>query len=275
MGMESSLLDGTPKFAFNIWDMNSAKAVIDAAREQKRAIILQTSENIYQQIPKKQVREFITGYSEDQQVRVWLQLDHCRDMGVLMDAVDHGWDIVMIDASDREIGENIRITNQAAEYAHARGALAEAEVGQVRGAEDDIRSLVNQVAAKEDIDRFVEEAHMDLIAVAFGNLHGIYKGEPKLHYDLIDYTSARTAKPFVVHGGSGLPDEALRRLLRIKNVKKINISTDVKLAYRRGILKAREAGRLGADGFQPVIVERYIGDEIKGLVKRKLGLLSD
>lgn len=262
-------------FAFNIWDLNSAKAVMDAAGEADKNLILQTSESIYRKIPQKQMREFVTSYSESLNRKIWLQLDHCRDMEVLQDAIRNQWDIVMIDASDKALADNIAITNQVAQYAHEKGVLVEAEVGQIKGAEEEIQCTQENVAAKEEIEKFLKETEADLIAVAFGNAHGIYKGEPILHYELVEYTAALTKKPFVVHGGSGLTDEILTRLLHYENIKKINISTDVKMAYRRGIQKAYQNGSFREEGFQAIRIENDIHDEIKKMAEEKLKLLDE
>lgn len=265
--------DNTQTFAFNIWDINSAKAVMDAAFERGKDIILQTSANIYGSIPQRQMREFVTSYSNEMKLKVWLTLDHCKEPDVIRDSIDKGWDIVMFDASDKELIQNIKMTNEIAQYAHDKSVFVEAEVGKVSGVADDISVIGQNVAKTEDIDKFLEETDVDLIAVAFGNAHGIYKGEPFLQYDLIEYTRRKTKIPFVVHGGSGLSDEIVRKLLSFENVKKINISTDIKMAYRLGILHALNSN-FQKDSFQPTSVEKSIHDEIKKTAIHKLELLD-
>ncbi len=260
-------------FAFNIWDINSAKAVIDAAFEKRKNIVLQTSASIYSSIPQKQIREFVTSYANEKKVTVWLNLDHCKDAAVIKDAIDKGWDLVMIDASDKDLDQNIAITNAITQYAHEKSVLVEAEVGKISGTGEN-RSVIEQnVAKKEDIARFLNETNVDMIAVAFGNAHGKYKGEPFLQYDLIEYTGKIAKIPFVVHGGSGLSDKVLRKLLSFRNVRKINISTDLKTAYQQGIMHALDSGHL-KDNFQPVCVEKNIYDEIKKVAACKLDLLD-
>lgn len=263
-----------PVFAFNIWDIDSARAVIDAANEESRNVILQTSAGVFRDIPRRQLREFVASYTEKMDIQVWLHLDHCKDFRTIKEAIENGWDIVMFDGSDEKITDNIKKTNQITEYAHGRNVLVEAEIGQVGGVEEDIAALQGRVASKEDIDLFIKETDVDLIAAAFGNAHGIYKGEPALHYELIEYTANATKKPFVVHGGSGLSDETIRRLLGFPNVKKINISTDVKMSYRQGIIKAYERGMFSEEGFQAVKIEKQIYSEIKSMARRKIGLLN-
>lgn len=272
--MKNYLLEEKNVFAFNIWDMNSAKAVIDAAAKQQKNVILQASTSVYEKMPKQQMRDFVRSYSEEKNVKAWLHLDHCKKQELIKEAVGYGWDSVMIDASDKELSENIRITNEITAYAHDRNVLVEAEVGQVKGVEDDIDMRDGAVASRQEISRFLEETNIDMIAVAFGNAHGVYYGTPKLHYDLIEYTTGQTDIPFVVHGGSGLNDETLKKLMAIHNVKKINISTDVKLAYRKGIMQAFCDGKLEEGGFQAVTVEQYIQSAIREMAESKLALLG-
>lgn len=260
-------------FAFNIWDINSAKAVMDAAAEMEKNVILQTSASIYKQLAKKQLRDFIDGYAEEKTIKVWLHLDHCSEEEMIYDAISHHWDSVMIDASQQHLSDNINITNRITAYAHERQVLVESEVGQVRGTEDDIIFKNEKIASEDDIKQFLKETNVDMLAVAFGNAHGVYQGTPDLHYELIEYTGMLTPKPFVVHGGSGLSDEILSKLITMENVKKINISTEVKLAYREGILQAMKEEKLAEDNFQAIKVESCIQKAIGDMVKRKLALI--
>lgn len=260
-------------FAFNIWDINSARAVIDAAADMDKDVILQISAGIYEKITPMQLREFVTSYTEDLTINAILHLDHCGNEKMIMDAIHNGWDMVMIDASAKEIDENISVTNRIAQYAHERGVLVEAEIGQVRGVEDNISVENDKVADRKDITKFLKHTDIDYIAVAFGNAHGLYKGTPRLHYELIEYTGTVSSKPFVVHGGSGLDNNTLKELLSFENVKKINISTDVKLAYKQGIQNAIKDNMFERQEFQAVMVEQYIYEEIGNLVKGKLRLL--
>lgn len=262
-------------FAFNIWNIDSAKAVIDAAAEKKVNVILQTSSSVFEKIGKRQLREFVSSYAVDQGIRAWLHLDHCRKTELVKEAVESAWDSVMIDASDRTLEENIAVTNKMTDYAHKQGVLVEAEIGQIKGVEDEISCGRPQTASIEDIDRFLQETEMDMIAAAFGNSHGIYQSEPKLHYEIVEYITGKTEIPFVVHGGSGMSDNAVRRLLDIRNVRKINISTDVKLAYREGIMTAYENGLMDQEGFQAVAVEQLIHESIGSIVRSKLSLLPE
>lgn len=256
-------------FAFNIWDFESAQAVIDAAASIKQNVILQTSVGIYERLCKKVFVEFIKEYSCFRGIQAWLNLDHCKDKKILFSAVDSGWDMVMADGSTMNLKDNIIFCNEIISYAHKSGVLVEAEVGAVKGIEDDLSVQQESIAQPKEIKRFLSKVDADFIAVAFGNAHGEYKVAPKLHYDLVEYTTSITSKPFVVHGGSGLSDEVIKKLVSIKGVGKINISTDLKLAYKRGLERAYR------EWSQPINASEMIRDEIFNTTVSKMKLLDD
>ncbi len=254
-------------FAFNIWDFESARAVIDAAASIRHDVILQTSTEIYKVLPAHVFSNFVKLYAADRGIHAWLNLDHCKEKKTIFNAVNSGWDMVMADGSSLPIQQNIDFTNEIISYAHANGVLVEAEVGQVKGVEDDVIVRKDTIASREDITDFLHKTDVDFIAVAFGNAHGEYKVEPNLHYDLVEYTTSITDKPFVVHGGSGLSDEILTKLIHIPGVKKLNISTDLKMAYKRGIEKANRSWS------QPINASKIIHDEIMSESAAKMKLL--
>ena len=262
-------------YAFNIWDVGSAKAVIDAASKLKRNVILQTSASIYEKIDIKAIRYFVTYYSKEKNIRAWLHLDHCKKMNIIDSAIINGYDSVMIDASSFPLNENIKITNEVVKKAHSKGVIVEAELGQIRGVEENIAYDKNDYISLNDIDEFIENTNMDMLAVAFGNAHGAYKGTPKLNYEIVRYVTSKTDIPFVVHGGSGLSNDILKELMSIKGVNKINISTDVKMAYRDGILKALEQKLFDEDGFQALCIEDNIYNSIKKMAESKIKLLDE
>ncbi len=261
------MLNNGQYFAFNIWDFESARAVIDAAASIQHDVILQTSTGIYKALPAGVFSNFVKSYAANQGIHAWLNLDHCKERETIFHAVNSGWDMVMADGSSLPIQQNIDFTNEVVSYAHSRGVLVEAEVGQVKGIEEDIIVRQDTIASKEEIAEFLHRTDVDFIAVAFGNAHGEYQAEPKLHYDLVEYTTSITDKPFVVHGGSGLSDEILTKLIHIPGVRKLNISTDLKMAYQRGIEKASKSWS------QPISASKIIHDEIMSETVAKMKLL--
>lgn len=267
----------TPKsqqyFAFNIWNIESTKAILDAAAIQKQNVILQTSMKAFSNMDKEELRFFVTNYARRKGINAYLHLDHCKRMDYIEEALRCNWDSVMIDASDKSLDENIRITNEVCAMSKERHVLVEAEVGQLNGVEEDIAVVEAGIAKIEDVEKFIRTTDADMLAVAIGTAHGLYKGVPNLHYDLIGDIKKITDMPLVVHGGTGLTEEMFLKLLSYANVKKINISTDVKLAYRQGIDNAYTAGMMEKNGFNPLKVTDYIHWEIVDMATEKMELL--
>ncbi len=261
-------------FAFNVWSIPSAKAVMDAASQLKCDIILQTSMKAFQQLDIEEFHAYVKSYSQKKKINTYLHLDHCRTLDWIHTAIEYGWDSVMIDASDKPLDENIRFTNEVADLAARKGVLVEAEVGQIRGQEDEISSVEAGIARMEDIDRFVKNTRIDMLAAAIGTVHGQYKGVPNLHYQMISEINEITDIPFVIHGGSGLSDEILSRLLSYRNVKKINISTEVKLAYKCGIEESIYKNGVEKSGFDPLVINSQIHASIQNMTTDKLRLLG-
>lgn len=261
-------------FAFNIWSIESAKAVIDGASKIGKNVILQTSVKSFQMLDKEEIRSFITGYMNKKNVRVYLHLDHCKDLKYIKEAMEYGWDSVMIDASTMSLEDNIEITNTACEMAKKYGVLVEAEIGQIFKCRDDIDDTEEKIAKIEDIEIFVRNSEIDILAAAVGTAHGLYRSTPKIHYDLIEKISKFTSLPLAIHGGTGLTDEMLLKLLSYKNVKKINISTNVKMAYRYGIIESIQRGYMDMDGFDPLKVVGQIHDSLERMTMNKLKLLK-
>lgn len=260
-------------FAFNIWSIESAKAVIDAASQMKCNIILQTSMKAFEQIDKKEFYAFVRSYEQKKGIRAYLHLDHCKEMDFIQEAAECGWDSVMIDASDKPLSENINITNKVVKLVRKKGILVEAEVGQICGQEDEVTSVGTGIAKMDDIEKFIKSTDIDMLAAAVGTVHGLYRGVPDIRYDMLDEIGRITDIPLVIHGGTGLTNEILLKMLIYKNVKKINISTDVKLAYKRGIEESIQMGVMEQNGFDPLKVEWFIHDEIQNMVMNKLKLL--
>ena len=275
--MAKKMYDGDAvRFAFNIWDFTSARAVLEAAQEAGQDVILQTSAGIYHELPQEELRSFVTSYAERLGINAWLNLDHCRDEQMVRDAMDKGWDSVMLDMSQKSLAENIAAVNRLHAYAQSKAhrPYVEAEVGILQGTEEDITSIESHIATRTDIDKFAEQASFDALAVAFGNAHGTYRTKPELHYDLVEYAAAKSGRPFVVHGASGLTEEALMKLAAIKGVRKINISTDLKLATWQGYKSAERNGWLEEEGFQPVRVQQCVYEAVKDKAVEKMLMLK-
>lgn len=216
--------------AFNIVDGTSARAVVKAAEDRKRPVILQTSVGTVTYYGARILGAMIHSLRRDAEVPVFLHLDHCRSVRLAKECVEAGWDSIMIDASALPFRENIQLTREAADYAHSRGAFAEGELGIIEGVEEEISAGEGKLADYQECLEFVEESHIDFFAPAIGTAHGVYRKAPQLNFDLVKALGKELEQPIVCHGGTGLSDETFRRLITLK-VAKINVSTALKHSY--------------------------------------------
>jgi len=218
-----------PAAAINILNYNTAKAVIEAAERAGRNVIVQPSTGTVRRYGVAPMFRMLDGLRRDAKVKVAIHLDHCTDTELAKACVDAGWDAVMMDFSALPMEENIQKTAEMVSYAHARGVAVEGEVGVISGVEDDISHETAHPATYEDTMDFIRKTGVDAIAPSIGTAHGVYKGVPKLDFELVERLGKENT-PIVVHGGTGLPVEVFHRLASL-GAAKINISTALKKVY--------------------------------------------
>lgn len=222
--------------AFNVNNMEIVQAIIEAAEETQSPVILQASQGGL----KYAGVEYIAGLgkiaAQNASVPVAIHLDHGTDFEQIMQCIRHGFTSVMIDASKYPLDENIAMTKKVIEVAHSVGVSVEAELGKIGGTEDDITVSDRDATFTdpEEAKRFVEETGVDSLAIAIGTAHGPYKGEPKLDFDRLETIRKTIDTCIVLHGSSGVPEEALRKAISM-GVSKINIDTDVRMAFAKGV----------------------------------------
>jgi tagatose 1,6-diphosphate aldolase GatY/KbaY len=234
--MFPALKDGYAIGAFNITDLVQFEAVIDAAVEKKAPVIVQTSVKPSQFHGADLLVAIYRNIAESAPVPVCLHLDHCTTVDYCNKCSDAGYTNIMIDASKQSFEENIRQTKEVVDYAHSVGNISvEGELGTVGGVEDQIKVAEDeaQLANPEKCVEFVERTGVDIFGPAIGTAHGVYKTKnPKVDFErmatinkMLNGNGIKT--PLVVHGGTGLPDDYIEKLLDAGGAK-FNVSTELK-----------------------------------------------
>lgn len=164
-------------------------------------------------------------------VPVAVHVDHGRDVAEVRRCLETGFTSVMVDGSALPFGENVAQAREVVAMAYPAGALAEAELGPLVGLED---AALPQDASQaytdpREAERFVRESGVHALAVAIGNVHGFYKGEPHLDLDRLRQIAERTAIPLVLHGTSGLPDDLVGQAIAL-GIRKLNANAEVRAA---------------------------------------------
>lgn len=222
--------------------------VCRAAQNQKAPILVQISSNELRwfSLTAKQFADAFYKAVEDISVPVVLHLDHTYDPQTVFEAIDAGFQSVMIDGSKLPYEENIALTRQVVEYAHPRGVAVEAELGNIGGADKLETGGDEQLYTVPDqVPDFIARSGCDSLAVSIGTAHGVYPVKnPKIDIERLKQIRALVSTPLVLHGGSGLPQETVQRTIKldgIGGIAKINIATDLELAFQKELGVGRMA----------------------------------
>ncbi len=221
---------------FNINNLEWTQAVLEATKENNAPVILGVSEGAMKYMGGfKVVSAMVNSLIETLDVTqpVALHLDHGSSFESCKEAIDAGFSSVMIDGSKLPIDENIAVTKQVVEYAHAKGVSVEAEVGCVGGNEDGVVGGVKYADANE-CKRIVDEAGIDALAAALGSVHGEYHGEPVLGFKEMEEIRDLTNMPLVLHGGSGIPEHQIKKSIELGHCK-INVNTECQQAFTKRV----------------------------------------
>ncbi len=248
--------------AFNVNNMEIIQGIVDAVKDENAPVILQVSAGARKYARPAYLMKLVEAAILDTGIDICLHLDHGEDFEICKKCVDDGFTSVMIDASKHEFAENIRITKEVVEYAHAHGVVVEAELGKLAGVEDNIK--VSGAAATftvpEEAAEFVAKTGVDSLAIAIGTSHGAYKfkGDPYLDFERLKEIHALIPEtPLVLHGAStvipefvakcnqyggkipgaqGVPEDMIREATKY-GICKVNIDTDLRLAMTAEVRK--------------------------------------
>ena len=194
--------------AFNVNNMEIIQGIVDAAAEEKSPVILQASSSAIKYARINYLMKMVEAAVEEHpEVLVALHLDHGPDFETCRMCVDSGFTSVMFDGSKYDFEENVRLTKEVVDYAHAHGVVVEAELGKLAGIEDDVNvdSSDAMYTDPEQAKEFVERTGCDSLAIAIGTSHGAYKfkGEAKLRFDILAKIKELIPNtPIVLHGAS-------------------------------------------------------------------------
>ena len=226
---------------FNIFDAYGVDGIFEALEEKRAPTILGYYSGSFEQPNAGALCGYIQTRFKNSSVPVSLMLDHGASFEQCVKAMRYGFTDVMYDGSQLPLEDNIRNTRLVVQAAHAVGVSVEAELGHVGlGKEYDVYGGKRLGFTDPNlVERFVEETGIDSLAIAFGNAHGLYYGEPRLDLDLLYTVHQRVNIPIVMHGGTGLVDDQYRQVVAA-GIAKINLATVIlQEATRRMILESQ------------------------------------
>jgi ketose-bisphosphate aldolase len=250
--------------AFNFDNYEIARGIINAAEQEKSPVILMVTESAAKFMGIDYVYTIGKYMVESTTVPVVLHWDHGFDIELVKAACANGFTSVMLDASKESMEDNIRMTQEVVACANKYGVDVESEIGHVGGKEDDRDSKGNGYTTVAEAKEFEDATKIDALAIAVGTAHGIYKTEPKLQFELIKDIKANTTTPLVLHGSSGVPLDDLQAAIKL-GITKINIGTDLKLAYANALKEwfNQNEGAFDARKFGTFAIEAVKAEAIK------------
>lgn len=218
--------------AFNIHNLETVQVVVETASEMGSPVILAGTPGTYSYAGIDYLVGICKEAAHKHSTPLVLHLDHHESLSDIQNKVQHGIRSVMIDGSHHPFEQNIELVRDVVQYCNRFDASVEAELGRLGGQEDDLivdsaDALMTDPSAAAE---FVRATGIDTLAVAIGTAHGMYKAEPKLDYDRLAKIREQVDIPLVLHGASGVPDEAVRRCIEI-GISKVNVATELKIAF--------------------------------------------
>jgi fructose-bisphosphate aldolase class II len=284
--------------AFNVNNMEITQGIVDAIAQEKAPLILQISKGAREYAKNSYLKGIINvAVAENPSIPIAIHLDHGDTFETCKQFVDDGFTSVMVDGSHLPFEENIALTKKVVEYAHPRGVVVEAELGQLGGIEEHVVGVDDVTKYLADPDQaveFVMKTDCDSLAVACGTSHGAYKfkTEPTIAFDIIEKIGKKLpGYPLVMHGSSsvlpefkalinkyggkmpdamGVPEAMITRASKMA-VCKVNIDTDLRMALTA---KIRQIFAEKPGEFDP---RKYLGpgrDAIREMVRHKLHVLG-
>jgi ketose-bisphosphate aldolase, class II len=209
--------------------LNAARVFVQTADALKTPILLSFAQGHAGLISLEEAALVGKFWAEKVDTPIVLHLDHGQDFDFLQRAISLGFTSVMLDASMKDMDENIRLTKEVVAYAHTKGVSVEAEIGHVGGASEGIEGATSEsvYTTVEEAVTFAEATGVDSLAVSIGTSHGVYASNrtPELNFERLRELAAAVPVPLVLHGGSGTGDENLRRAV-YEGITKLNVYTD-------------------------------------------------
>ncbi len=290
--LEKAKQNGYAVGAFNFSNLEQLKAILLACEEMKSDVIVQTSPSAIKYMGIDVVVPMVESIAKNLSISVCLNLDHGKDFDLVKQCIDMGYTNVMIDASDLPFEQNVELTKKCVDYAHEHNVSVEAELGSLKGVEDEVVAKESVYTNPKLAKEFVEKTGVDSLAVSIGTSHGAYKfkGESHLDIERLKEIKSQIDIPFVLHGASSVSDELKSMFIAsggeignakgvsnqnliesIKNgICKVNVDTDLRIAFTTGIRECLKDKTI----FNPRDYLLKGMDMIKEEVKRKVGILN-
>jgi len=224
--------------AFNVANLETLKAIVQAAISQRSPVIIEASHSEVEYIGQKNFVSLVNNAREETGLPIFSNLDHAPTIEDVTRAVENGFDMVHYNGSHLELDENIKNSITAVNLAHTKNITVEVEIDPIPG-----HSSINQVSAQEELkqthftdpevaSQFIHKTQADILAASFGSIHGLYQTRKHLDLDQLQKIKAQVSCFLSLHGGSDMPNDQVTQAINI-GISKINVNSELRLAFRQ------------------------------------------
>lgn len=218
--------------ATNFYNFETLRGVLEAAKATKSPIILQLTRSSIEYMGLENAMNMGRTGLKSYGVEGWIHLDHGDSVDLVKQCLDAGFDSVMFDGSELPIEQNIKLTKSVVKLAKAFDANVEAELGYIAKLGQSTEKMESTKA--EDARSFVESTGVNALAIAIGTIHGFYKATPRLDFERLSEIRSATEAALVLHGGSGVPDNSIRKAI-LNGICKVNVATEIKDTFMKNL----------------------------------------
>ena len=271
----------TEKFAigaFNVGSLETFKAVVQAASNQKSPVIIESSPGETKWMGADNIVDLARNFEWDFKVPVLVNLDHAETLEECQKAIEEGYDLIHFDGSKLPLEENLEILKQVVEQAHAKGLTVEGEMEHITGSSEVHEGSATEEAGKGKFTdpaaakAFVERSGIDVFASFFGNVHGVFSdGDENLHLEILEGIVSELPSIFLsLHGGSGIPDDQVKMAIE-RGINKVNVNTEMRQAFRDTL---EQVLKDNPDEYAMYKIENPVLEAIQKIVEHKIGVFG-
>ncbi len=223
---------------FNFSTLDQLKAILEASEKLESPVILGTSKGEASFFGIEEAALLVSFYKKKKKQKVFLNLDHGKDWQDIKKAIDAGYDMVHFDGSSMSLEKNIKETEKVLKYARRKNVLVEGEMGHIPGSSALHKSKAKtsqKLPSLKDVVFFAKKTKVDFLALAIGNVHGVYDEMPQIDFNFLKEVQ-KIKIPLVLHGGSGISDKEIKEAVAC-GISKININTELRVAWKESLKK--------------------------------------
>lgn len=230
--------------AFNVGNLETFKAIAQAAANKKSPVIIESSPGETKWMGANNIVDLARNYSQELGIPILVNLDHAESLDDCISGIEAGYDLIHFDGGKLPYEQNLEISRKVVELAHAKDLIVEGEIDHIQGS-----STVHQGSAQTEMKKgeltdpakaaqFVSESGIDIFAAFFGNVHGVFSaGDENLDLNLLKKIAESTGSYLSLHGGSGIPDDQVKAAIQL-GIVKVNVNTEMRQAFKDNLVKA-------------------------------------